>query len=181
MFNNPFGSFQDSIAAAKEDREQLDRLLTISTPHERLLVAAIGVLSVLLAAWLFFGDVARHLTVDAVLVEFGESRPTEGRSIHALAWIERDFEPLVRAGLPAVVRLAGVEGEEATIGGEIREISAAPLSGRWAEFELSAPISAHHVKIVLDKDLDMEIRAGTKFEIAIDVGRHSPIALLRMR
>ena len=40
MFNSPFGSFQDTVAAAKEEREQLDRLLTISTPRERLLVAA---------------------------------------------------------------------------------------------------------------------------------------------
>ena len=181
MFNNPFGSFQDSVAAAMEDREQLDRLLTISTPPARLLVAAIGVLSLLLAAWLFFGDVARNLTVDAVLVESGESQRTEGRAIHALAWIDRDFESQVRAGLPAVVRLAGAEGEVATIGAEIREVSAEPMTGRWAQFELSAPISVHHVKIVLDKDLDIEIRAGTIFEIAIDVGRHSPIALLRMR
>lgn len=181
MFNNPFGSFQDSVAAAKEDREQLDRLLTISTPHERLLVAVIGVLSTVLAAWLFFGDVARNLTVDAVLVEPVESRQADGRTMHALAWIDREFEPQVRDGLPAVVRLAGKEGEVATIGGEIREISAAPLSGRWAEFETSAPISVHQVKIVLDNDPDIEIPAGTKFGISIDVGRHSPIALLRMR
>lgn len=181
MFNNPFGSFQDSVAAAKEDREQLDRLLTVSTPHERLLVAVIGVLSMLLAAWLFFGDVARNLTVDAVVVESGESQQTEGHSIHALAWIGKDFEPQVSAGLPAVVRLVGEEGEVATIGGEIREISAAPLSGQWAEIELSAPISVRHVKVALDKAPDVEIHAGTKCEIVIDVGRHSPIALLRMR
>ena len=181
MFNNPFGSFQDSVAAAKEDREQLDRLLTISTPRERLLVAVIGVLSLLLAIWLFFGEVARNLTVDAVLVESSDAQQIEGLSIHALAWIERDFESQVRAGLPAVVRLAGAEGDVATIGGEIQEVSAAPLSGRWAEFELSAPISVHHVKIALDKAPDIEIHPGTTCEIVIDVGRHSPIALLRMR
>ena len=44
MFNNPFDSFHNTVAEAKQEREQLDRLLTISTPRERLLVAAIALL-----------------------------------------------------------------------------------------------------------------------------------------
>ena len=60
MFNNPFSSFHDTVAAAKEEREQLDRLLTISTPRERLLVVGIALLLVILAAWLFLGSVARR-------------------------------------------------------------------------------------------------------------------------
>ena len=50
MFNSPFNSFHDTVAEAKEEREQLDRLLTISTPRERLLVAAIGLLLIALRA-----------------------------------------------------------------------------------------------------------------------------------
>ncbi|MYA89796.1 MAG: hypothetical protein F4X97_15325 [Boseongicola sp. SB0662_bin_57] len=181
MFNNPFGSFQDSVAAAKEEREQLDRLLTVSTPRERMLVAAIGVLSVLLAAWLFLGDVARNATVDAVLVESGQDLHTATRSIHALAWIDKDVESLVRAGLPAVVRLTGPDGELETFGGEIAEISAEPVSGRLADFALMAPIAVHHVEVALGNNLEVEVRAGTKCEIVIELGRHSPISLLRMR
>lgn len=181
MFNNPFGSFQDSVAAAKAEREQLDRLLTVSTPRERLLVAAIGILSVLLAAWLFLGDVARNVTVDAVLVEPGQHPHTATPSIHALAWIEKDVESQVKVGLPAVVRLAGADGELETFGGEIGEISTAPVSGRLAEFELMAPISVRQVEVVLGKDLDVEVHAGTKCEIVIELGRHSPISLLRVR
>ena len=181
VFNNPFSSFQDSVAAAKEDREQLDRLLTISTPRERMLVAVIGALSVLLAAWFFFGDVARNVTVDAVLVGSGDDLLVKSPSIHALAWIERGVESQVRVGLPAVVRLTGIDGEAATYKGEIGEVSAAGLSGQLAEFELLAPVSVHLVKVMLDEDLDIEIDAGTQSEIVIEVGRHSPIALWRMR
>ena len=57
MFNNPFDSFHNTVAQAKEEREQLDRLLTISTPRERLLLGVIVLSLVVLAAWLFFGNV----------------------------------------------------------------------------------------------------------------------------
>lgn len=181
VFNNPFGSFQDSVAAAKEEREQLDRLLTISTPRERVLVAVIGAFSLLLAAWFFFGDVARNVTVDAILVEPGNDLPTNSPSLHALAWIEKSVESQVRVGLPAVVRLTGANGEDRTFEGEIGEISTAGLSGQLAEFALLAPVSVHLVKVMLADDLDVEIDAGTQGEIVIEVGRHSPIALLRMR
>ena len=181
MFNNPFGSFQDSVVSAKEEREQLDRLLTISSPRERMLVAVTVALSVLLAAWFFLGDVARTVTADAVLVQPGNELPAKTSSIQALAWIERGIESQVRVGLPAVVKLIDADGEAVSFRGEIGEISAARLSGRLAEFRSLAPVSVHHVTVVLDKDLDIEIDAGTQSEIAIEVGRHSPIALLRMR
>ena len=181
VFNNPFGSFQDSVTAAKEEREQLDRLLTISSPRERMLVAVIVALSMFLAAWFFFGDVARNVTVDAVLVEHGNELPTKSSSIQALAWFAQGIESQVKVGLPAVVTLIDAGGEAASYGGQIGGISAARLSGQLAEFESLAPVSVHRVTVVLDKDLDVEFDAGTQSEIVIEVGRHSPIASLRMR
>jgi len=74
MFSNPFESFHDTVAAAKEERERLDRLLTISTPRERLLVAVIALSLGILVAWLFLGSVARSISFDGVLVE-GFSHP----------------------------------------------------------------------------------------------------------
>ena len=80
MFNNPFGSFQDTVAAAKEEREQLDRLLTISTPRERLLVVTIAGLLLILAAWVFLGSVTRDIALEGVLVEPGETLACRRRS-----------------------------------------------------------------------------------------------------
>ncbi|MXX78186.1 MAG: hypothetical protein F4Z33_04220, partial [Gemmatimonadales bacterium] len=102
MFNNPFDSFHDTVAEAKQEREQLDRLLTISTPRERLLVAAIALWLFIFVAWLFFGNVARSLAVDGVLVDPGTSLSEAGRSVQALVWIENDIVPQIRAGMPAV-------------------------------------------------------------------------------
>ena len=69
MFNNPFDSFHDTVAEAKQEREGLDRLLTISSPRERLLVVAIAVVLVGLAAWLLLAGISRTVGVVGVLVE----------------------------------------------------------------------------------------------------------------
>ena len=68
MSNNPFDSFHDMVAEAKAEREQLDRLLTISTPRERLLVVVIGLLLAVLGGWLFLGSVPRDLALHCALV-----------------------------------------------------------------------------------------------------------------
>ena len=80
MFNNPLNSFHDIVSDAKEDREQLDRLLTISTPRERLTVALIALILGILLGWLFFGNVARSLVVDGVLAGQGESMAGQGEN-----------------------------------------------------------------------------------------------------
>ena len=75
VFNNPFGSFQHTVAEAKEEREQLDRLLTISTPRERLLVVLIALLLLIFSAWLFFGNVSRTVAVEGVIAGTGTTAP----------------------------------------------------------------------------------------------------------
>ncbi|MCY4056902.1 MAG: hypothetical protein OXG44_02760, partial [Gammaproteobacteria bacterium] len=99
MFNNPFDSFHNTVAEAKAEREQLDRLLTISTPRERLLVAAIAALLVILVAWLVFGNVHRSLVLDGLLLEPAEA--SEGnQSVQALVWVRPEVVPDIAAGMP---------------------------------------------------------------------------------
>ena len=110
MFNNPFDSFHNTVAEAKEKREQLDRLLTISTPRERLLVAVIVLVFLILAAWLFLGSVARDVAVDGVLVEPGQNPFESNGSVQALVWVENDVAPQIEAGMPAVIELTVTDG-----------------------------------------------------------------------
>ena len=181
MFNNPFDSFHNTVAEAKEEREQLDRLLTISTPGERLLVAVIALLLLILAAWLFLGSVARSLAVDGVLVEPAEHLVEGNRSVRALVWIESDVAPHIKAGMPAVIEVGTTDKPADTLDGEVATISALPLSEGLAAFESSAPVSAYRVDIKLDKSLDSASLAGRECRIVIELGRQSPVALLRMR
>lgn len=181
MFNNLFDSFQNTVAEAKEEREQLNRLLTISTPRERLLVAAVALLLIVLAAWLFFGSVTRTVAVDGVLVQSGESRIEGKRSVHALVWIDADAVAPVVAGMPAALELGGADGETGTLGGRIAGISAVSLPEELKAVGAAAPVSVRRLVIALDGNRDPASLAGRKCRIVIELARQSPITLFRMR
>lgn len=174
MFNNPFGSFHDTVAEAKEEREQLDRLLTVSTPRERLLVGAIAFLLLALSGWLFLGAVSRSLTVDGVV-----AGPGGNRSLEALVRIEPGIAPHIKAGMPARIELTVADGERETLAGEVATISAIPLPDGLAA--LGTVASAYRVRIAIDESLALAPRAGQECRIVIELGRQAPVALLRMR
>jgi len=180
VFNNPFDSFHDTVANAKEEREQLDRLLTISTPRERLLVAAIAASLFILVAWLVLGSVARTLSLPGVLVEPGEELAEGGRTVQALVWVRNDVASHLGAGMPAVLELGTADGEAETLRGEVARISAVPLSEELAGLA-STPASVHRVEIALDEGGDSASLAGRECRVVIETGRQSPVALFRMR
>ena len=181
MFNNPFGSFHDTVAEAKEEREQLDRLLTISTPRERLLVGAIAVWLAVLTAWFLLGDVGRSLAVDGVLVEPGRSLPGGSRSVQALVRIDPGVAPHIKAGMAAAIELHLADGEAETLEGKLSTISAIPLSEGLAALESVSPLSVYRVDIALEESLALAPRAGGECRIVIELERQSPIELLRLR
>ena len=175
MFNNPFDSFHDMVAKAKEEREELDRLLTISTPSERVLVGAIAVLMLILGAWLFLGSVARTVAIEGMLVETGGIPSGGNRSIQALARVEGDVALEIAAGLPLVIELATTNGDGDALGGEIVKVTAVPPPKGTLAFESRA--SMHRIDIVLDEGLDAAPVTGGMQRILIDLGRQSPAAL----
>ena len=177
MFNSPFNSFHDTVAEAKEEREQLDRLLTISTPRERLLVVGIALLLCMLAAWLFLGSVAGSLAVDGVLVESQETLSEDNASVQALVWVEPEVAGQIESGMPVAIELATTDAEANALAGEVVAIAAVPASEGSAAFRSVAPILAHRVDIALDEDLDFTALAGKECRIVIELGGQSPISL----
>ncbi len=181
MFNNPFDSFHNTVAEAKEEREQLDRLLTISTPRERLLVSVVALAVIVLAAWLCFGSVARSVAVDGVLVEPGDNRFEGERFVRALVWVQRDVAPQIEAGMPALIELAVTDGDAAALEGKVAGIAAVPLSDELAAFQSPPPASLHRVEIALHEGFETPSLEGRKCRIVIELGRQSPVALFAMR
>ena len=179
MFNNPFDSFHDTVAEAKREREQLDRLLTVSTPRERLLVTVIALLLITAIAWLLFGSTARTFAIDGVLEEVGDDLSEAAGFVQALVWIENGVLPEITAGMPTVIELGMADGEAETIVGEVAAIAAVRLPELPAAFESVAPVSVHRVRIALDDSRDLTSIAGRKCRIVIEIGTQSPIALLR--
>ena len=165
--SNPFDSFHDMVAEAKAEREQLDRLLTISTPRERLLVAGIGLLLAVLAGWLFLGSVPRTVTLNGVLVE-GE------KTAQALARVGSDVAPHIEVGMPAVIELSAASGMQIRFNGTVATIAAEPS---WNGFAATG----HRVDISFDADPETAAKVGAICRITIELGRQPPAALFGMR
>lgn len=68
MFGNPF---LQEAANSRNKRQQLDHLLRVTAPHERLILAGIGLVMLALVAWVLFGSIVRSVTIDGVLIEPG--------------------------------------------------------------------------------------------------------------
>lgn len=52
MFNNPF---REQAVAASVSRQQLDRLLRVTAPRERIVLAAVAAMLAGAGAWVVFG------------------------------------------------------------------------------------------------------------------------------
>ena len=181
MFNNPFDSFHDTVAEAKEEREQLNRLLTISTPRERILVAAIAFLLFILAAWLFFGNVTRTLSVDGVVVEPDKELLEGNRSVQVLVLVDGDVVPNINVGMLAAVKLDMANGDAETFDGEIAAVSTIPLPEEFSAIESALPVSLLRVDMVLDEFLDVASVAGKECRIVIELGGKSPISVFGLQ
>lgn len=181
MFNSPFDSFHNTVAEAKQEGEQLDRLLTISTPRERQLVAVMALVLSMLMAWLFFGDVARSLAVNGVVVGPSKVMHEGNQSVQALIWIESEAASHFKAGMPAAIDLGMADREADSLEGRVVTISALPSSEDLTGLESAVPVTVHRIDIALDASLDIASLAGRKCRVVIELGRQSPAAFLRMR
>lgn len=72
MFDRFGNSFREQAMAASENRQQLDRLLRVTAPHERIVLAATGLLLAGLGVWVLFGGIDREITLQGVLLEPGQ-------------------------------------------------------------------------------------------------------------
>ncbi len=176
MFNSPFDSFHNTVAEAKDEREQLDRLLTISTPRERLLIVGVALLLCILLAWLFFGSVARSLAVDGVLLQPGIDASEGSRTVQTLVWFEGGAAADIEAGAPVAIELDLAGGKSGKLDGVIETMSPAPVSEDLAAVASAAPVTVHRVDILLDESLDLTSLAGSKCRIVIELGNQAPVA-----
>ncbi len=68
MFNNPF---REEAAASRNQRQQLDHLLRVTAPHERIILAGIGAVLLAVAGWMLLGSIERSLVLDGFLIAPG--------------------------------------------------------------------------------------------------------------
>ena len=179
MFNNPFDSFQNTVAKAKSEREQLDRLLTISTSKERLLVATSAVVLALFISWLWLGNVSYSLGVDGVLIGSSENSIDDDRSVQALIWVSSNHASQFTVGMPATVVVETKNQSNNTLRGKISGISPQALSAEVAQVASRAPVTVQQIVLELEDQIDSTSLQDKGCRIVIQLGELSPIALFQ--
>ena len=154
MFNSPF---REEAAASRDERQQLDHLLRITAPHERIVLAGIGLVLLALVAWALFGSVVRHVTIDGVLIEPGDRHElisTEPGYLVAYLVVPGDRveagEPIARQSVPELERetvalrdrVELLETEVRRAGGGSDSLSTLLVSARLALLQMEARRSA---------------------------------------
>lgn len=108
-----FNTFLEDAVTDKNRRQQLDHLLRVTAPHERVILAGIGLVLLALSAWALFGSITRSVTLDGVLLKPGSRHEIVTTEPGFLAEYLAAPGDRVRAGA-AIARLSVPELERET-------------------------------------------------------------------
>lgn len=161
--------FREESLAQRNNRQQLDHLLNATAPHERITLAGITSLLVVLLFWCLFGSIGRGVTVDGMVVKAGVRHPvvssasgvlleylvTPGDRVMAGAAIARQTVPdLDREAGVLADRVELLELQVAGSGPDNRELNARLDSARTALLDVKVQ---HTVKELLVSPVDGEV------------------------
>ena len=173
MFNSPFDSFQKIVAEAKQEREQLDRLLTISTPRERTLLSLTAVAVLLFGGWLFMGSAAHTIALDGMLIS--DEASLSNHRVQAVVWLDADLAETLEAGMMARLRA----GDGPDIQGRIVAVSGLPLPEPLSRIETPDNVPMRHLEIALPSDAMRPSHAdGAPCKVVVSLGTLTPATLL---
>lgn len=185
MFNNLFGSIQEQIAEAKEEREQHGYLLIVSTPHERLIAIVVVIIVLALAAWLAFGTVTRSVSQDQILLHSStpEVSPGDDRmAFETLLWLDRDIASQIRAGTPVRFITPDLDDQSTfAIDGEITQILPFKFGTDSITPERFDQAVVYQVELSLQTSSRALAEANPKGRLVIILGDQSPAQLLFIR
>lgn len=179
MFNNPFDSFHNTVSEAKNEREQLDQLLTISTPRERLFLGLLTTLVLALGSWLVFGVVVETMSIEGIV-----ARQENADDVHFLDvgfyGQDTDISSRVQSGMSVVVKF-DFEGERTqSVEGNVHEVVLMALIVPETEtFPGSNP--ANWVEITLGEKPDSNSFLGRHCTVVVELGRQTPLEFFASR
>ncbi len=118
MFGN-LNSFHDTVAESKAERERQDRLLTISTPRERLLIYITVVVFLASGVWLLAGEVKQNLSVNGVLTVIETPSDDDNQMLEVFIWLNTDDASRITIGNPVKLGFSSEAGDFIPIEGAI--------------------------------------------------------------
>ncbi|MDE2993610.1 MAG: HlyD family efflux transporter periplasmic adaptor subunit [Chloroflexota bacterium] len=173
MFNNPF---REEAATSRNERQQLDRLLRITAPHERIILAGVAVVLAAFVAWALLGRIDRSISFDGVVVEPGarhEVVSTEPGQLLEIAVAPGDHveggDAIARQTVPEIEREAAalhnrvalLESELAEAGADSGAVGALLDAARAALLEMEARREARALIVSQGSGVITALRAAT--------------------
>ena len=200
VFNSPF---RQAALASRSQRQQLDRLLRITAPHERILLAGIGLVLLVLVAWAVFGSIVRAVTIDGILIAPGARHPvvsTEHGQLEEFFVAPGDRvaagDPIARQTVPDLDRevaalqdrMAILETEVERGGGDGDALLPILASARTALLQMDAQRTARQLLVspaegevmALRADFGAYLPAGAVIAEVREAGDGPPLAVLRV-
>ena len=176
MFNNSFSSFKDIVTKAKNERQSHDKLLIISTPHERSLFAAITIIIAGLLLWMFTIEVSSSISTDTRLYRIDQDMTTAKVTFKTVIRLEERVADKVGIGSvitfssPKNILMQSVQGEVVTPIklSPVMEIVPIPLktSEFWYEIQFSLQnISEEFQEPFIDGILMIQLDDQLPFEL----------------
>ncbi len=165
MLDNPF---RERAIAARANRQQLDRLLRVTAPRERIALVAVGLILVGVGAWVLFGTIDREVALDCVLLVPESDDQVASRADDA-------GDRHLRATLltaPHVTRSLS-RGMQASVEVQLPDGTTLRLEG-----SVSAADSRRQINVDLPPVPDLDLPNGAPCRARIDRGPYSLTSLL---
>lgn len=158
MLNSPFS--EKALAASANRRQQLDHLLRVTAPHERIVLAAITLILAGVGMWGLYGSIEREVALDGVLIAPGQRHDvvaTEpGYLMEFLVAPGDRVEPgtaIARQTVPDLERetaalrgqVASLESETGRTGGNAGTVPALLASARVALLQMEAQLAVREL------------------------------------
>ena len=188
MYGNFRNSFREQAIAANENRQQLDRLLRVTAPHERIVLAATGLMLTILGVWAVFGGIDREITLEGVLLAPGQRYEVVAMEPGYL--VEYLVEPgdRVEPGTPIArqrIPVAAVDAGESVSGTEPRDSELGAITTQMGgevvvlrtttgEY-LSAGVAVAQLREPVDRPVQAAVRASPRVAQRLRAGMSAAI------
>ena len=177
MFTNPFDSFHNTVSEAKKEREQLDKLLTISTPRERFLVLAMTLVVIALALWLTLGSVNRTLSLTGTLVQPEASNQADSTRLRVVLQLNSAQLELLKPGQVAVLTLTAAQGDTLSPTVKILSIGDIELANGQVPLINGQSTQLKQIDLQLVDELNLQSLEPSILNLLVSLGDQTPLTL----
>ena len=124
MFGS-LNSFHNTVAESKEERDQHDKLLAVTTKTQRLLIICTSLLFLVVGLWLQYGTINKIRSTQALIVEYdnGVENSNQIDTTEFLVWLGVEDASLMIVGTSVHMDCNQFSSNTVTIKGQITGIT----------------------------------------------------------